>query len=280
MKICDDLAISILSRLKNDFQKDILQSSMVILKTPNIKTKFSNFATNIRELTRETFYTLAPDNEVKKCKWYKKETAEGEADITRVQRMTYAIKGGLSNQFIEEELDIDFNEVTLKLNQVIGKLNKYTHINEKVYYRDEKVGYEMVKHTLVAFNDFLRTIDDIRPLIVNRLEEKLYDQVSEALMGDVIQEVDILATHYLVEGVTIDSITVSKITSSNLFIDVQGSVEIEHQYGSDGDFRRGDGVRFESSYPFSVSLVLDINYPLEVSIVPDEIQVDNSLFFE
>jgi hypothetical protein len=49
-------------------------------------------------------------------------TAEGEADITRVQRMTYAIKGGLSNQFIEEELDIDFNEMTLKLNQVLGSL--------------------------------------------------------------------------------------------------------------------------------------------------------------
>jgi hypothetical protein len=138
----------------------------------------------------------------------------------------------------------------------------------------------MVKNTLVAFNDFLRTIDDIRPLIVNRLEEKLYDQVSEALMGDVIQEVDILATHYLVEGETIDSITILKITSSNLFIDVQGSVEIEHQYGSDGDYRRGDGVRFESSYPFRVSLVLDINYPLDVSIDPDEIQVDNSSFFE
>ncbi|PFZ10354.1 hypothetical protein COL60_10675 [Bacillus pseudomycoides] len=280
MKTYDDLALSILSGLKNDFQKDIFESAMELLKAPNIKTKFSNFATNIRELTRVVFHTLAPDKEVENCEWYEKETPEGKEDFTRVQRMTYAIKGGLSNQFIEEELGINFNEVTSKLNQVIQRLNKYTHINEKVYYRGDEAGYEMVEKTLVAFNDFLKTIDDCKTLIVHELEGKLYNQVSDLLTNDVIQEIDILATHYLIEAIILDSITVSKITSSNLFINVYGSVDVEHQYGSDGDFRRGDGIRLDSSYPFSISLVLDVNEPLEVSIDPDEIQVDNSSFYE
>jgi Predicted pPIWI-associating nuclease len=276
----DELVNSILGRLEKDFHKEIVQSSMNILKMPNISTKFSNFATNIRELTREVLYTLAPDDEVKKCKWYKKETAEGEADITRVQRMIYAIKGGLSDEFIKEELELDFENVTTKLNQVIRNLNKYTHINEKVYYRSEKTGFEMVEKTLVAFDNFLKTIEDIRTEIINRLEDRLYWRISEALTEDVIQEIDVLATHYWVDASTVNRITIAQITSSNIHIDVEGSVEVEHQYGSDGDFRRGNGVRVTSSYPFSLSLVLDINYPLEISLEPYDILVDNSHFYE
>ncbi|MGH1273999.1 hypothetical protein ACQVWA_11135 [Bacillus cereus] len=280
MKTYDDLVPSILNCLKNDFQKDIFESSLELLKAPNIKTRFSNFATNMRELTRDVFHTLAPDDEVRNCAWYEKETPEGKEDFTRVQRMKYAIKGGLSDQFIEEELEIDFNEVILELKRAIDKLNKYTHINEKVYSRGDEAGYKMVETTLSSFNDFLKTIDYFRTLITHSLEEKLYDQVNNALTNDTIQEVDILATHYLIEAITIESIKVSKITSSNLGIDVDGSIDVEHQYGSDGDYRRGDGIRFDSSYPYSVLLSLDINDPLAVSIDPDAIQVDNSSHYE
>lgn len=275
----NDRANSILSRLYDDFHKEIFQSSIELLET-SIKTKFSNFATNIRELTREVFSSLAPDDEVKNCEWYSVKTTEGNSEITRIQRMMYAIKGGLADQFIEEELGIDINSVTSTFNRVIHRLNKYTHINEKVYYRDAIDGYEMVEKTLSAFDDFLRTIDNTRFIIVNSLEERLFEQVSDALTSDVIQEVDILATHYLVEGETINRINISSITSTNLIVQVQGSVDVEHQYGSDGDFKRGDGVRIESSYPFYISLILGVSDPFEISITSSNILVDNSSFFE
>ncbi|MFC0299550.1 hypothetical protein ACFFIS_01705 [Virgibacillus soli] len=280
MLVYDDLFKSILNQLDKEFHKDIINSSIVILDTPGIHTRFSNFATNMRELTREVFHTLAPDHEVMECQWYEKETNEGEADITRIQRMTYAIKGGLSNEFIQDELGIDFKDITKQLNKVIRTLNKYTHINEKVYYRDEKDGYEMVERTLSAFDNFLKTIKDIRSIILRKLEERLYNEVSDALMDDLIQEIDILATHYLIEDVWLGTVIVNKITASNIFIDIQGSVDIEHQYGSDGDYKRGDGIRIDSSYPFQVPLILDINYPLEISIEPYQIEVDNSSFYE
>jgi hypothetical protein len=276
----DQLANSIFKQLKKDFHKEIFQASIEILKAPNISTKYSNFATNIRELTREVFKTLAPDDEVKKCKWYKKETPEGKDDITRVQRMIYAIKGGLSDSFIKEELEFDFTEVTTKLNQVIRNLNKYTHINEKVYYREEKVGLEMVENTLISLDAFLKTIDHIRSEIIARLEERLYSRVSEALTEDVIQEIDILATHYYVDGSTVDYITVEEITSTNVYLNVTGSVDIEHQFGSDSDFRRGDGARIESSYPLKFSITLETDYPLEFSLESDDILIDNSSYYE
>lgn len=42
----------------------------------------------------------------------------------------------------------------------------------------------------------------------------------------------------------------------------------------------GDGIRVDSSYPFYLSLILDINYSLEISIEPEQIVVENSSFYE
>lgn len=59
-----------------------------------------------------------------------------------------------------------------------------------------------------------------------------------------------------------------------------GTAYVQHQYGSDRDIRRGDGAGSYNSYPFTVSKDIDVLYPLEISIVPNEIMVDNSKFFE
>ena len=271
---------SILIQLEKEFHKDILESSVAVLTAPNVKTKFSNFATNIRELTRELFSTLAPDEEVKHCDWYEKETPEGKADITRLQRMIFAIKGGLSNDFIKEELNFDFENATSTLNRVIKELNKYTHINEKVYYRSDETGFEMVENTLISLDRFLKTIKNVRSIITEKLEECIYVSVSHALTDDILNEIDIIATHYWVEGVWIEGIDIQEITSIHISVDVTGSVDVKHQYGSDGDFRRGDGVHYENSYPLSLSLILDVDDPLDVSINTDDINIDNSNFFE
>ena len=274
------LADSILNRLESEFHKDIIHSSLIIIENPSIKTRFSNFAANIRELTREILQMLAPDDEVMSCHWYTIETKENERNVTRVQRMIYALKGGLSDDFITQELNIDFDIQVNTLNKMFRQLNKYTHINEKVYYLGDRDGFEMVENTLLALDEFLQKMNEVRTLIIHKLEEILFLQVSEALTNDVIQEVDILATHYWVESSSLNRIVVSKITSKFLFIKAKGSLDVEHQYGSDSDFDRGDGVRFESSYPFDVSLKIKTSNPLNISIEPSDILVDNSSFYE
>jgi len=276
----NELTSSIHARLETEFQQDIMVSSIEILKHPKIKTRFSNFATNIRELTRDIFHTLAPDEEVKNCEWYEEPTSEGDSDITRLQRMIYAIKGGLSDKFIKDDLEFNFADEIKTLNQVINKLNKYTHINEKVYYQEEEQGFDMVENTLTALNCFLLTIDEVRSIITKTLEENLHYQISECLTDDIINDIDILATHYWVDGSTISSIKVTEISSSDLSVEVSGSVDVNHQFGSDRDFTNGDGHQFEDSYPFEISLTLNVDSPLEVSLSSSDIIVDNSQYFE
>jgi hypothetical protein len=201
-------------------------------------------------------------------------------DITKVQRMIYSIKGGLSNDFIKEELEYDFEDVTKELNKVLGTLNKYTHINKKVYYRDERSGDEMVEKTLLAFNNFLITVETFKEELINKLEERLHYVVSDALTEDVINEIDILATHYWVNGSIIEKISIDYTDSTSISISVNGYVEVVHQYGSDRDYNKGFGDRIESSYPWELSLVLDVNDPLDISLESKDVIVDNSSFYE
>ncbi|MFB4475475.1 MULTISPECIES: hypothetical protein [Bacillaceae] len=280
MYINSDLTTSILDKLKKEFYKGVFQDSIKLLDT-SINTRFSNFATNIRELTRNFLEEFAPDSQVRNCTWYKEVlNKEGKVVITRVQRMIYSIKGGLTDEFIEEELEIDFGDVTRKLNKVIQKLNKYTHLNENVYYGDESLGYKMVENTLLALDEFLKTIPDFRFMLINKLEERLYNEVSMALTDDILGEIDILATHYWIHGSHLESINVLSISSEEIIIEIKGFVEVEHQYGSDGDYKRGDGVRIENSYPFQAIIEIDTHYPLEISIKSEQIIVDNSSFYE
>lgn len=271
---------SILNELELPFHRDLFESSMDILET-DIKTKFSNFATNIRELSRLVLEYLAPNDEVKKCPWYVEfENNYGEVVITRIQRMLYAVKGGLSDEFIVNKLEIDATSYVKKFNKVIQTLNKYTHINSEVYYRGEEAGLSMVEETLEAFNNFLKIIKITRNEIINALENELDSLISDALTEDVIQEIDILSTHHWIDTHYIDNISINELNSSYIEIFVQGYVDVEQQYGSDRDVSRGDGIRREDSFPFSIQLVQSVENPLAISIEINDIEVNTDSFYE
>ena len=103
---------------------------------------------------------------------------------------------------------------------------------------------------------------------------------NEVFNSETIHEFDILSTHYYVNETLIDNITINYIDDSLVDLLIRGYVGINRQYGSDGDLRRGDGVKFDESYPFKTSLKINVTTPLEMSILPEDIQVDNSKFYE
>ena len=56
-----------------------------------------------------------------------------------------------------------------------------------------------------------------------------------------------------------------------------GTVYINMQYGSDGDYRRGDGARLSDSYPFSFEVVLDGDMEIKEVV---SLEADTSSFYE
>ncbi|MEK4715608.1 hypothetical protein H7992_16015 [Sporosarcina sp. resist] len=70
------------------------------------------------------------------------------------------------------------------------------------------------------------------------------------------------------------------VTVILLLANIAGIVDVEHQYGSNRDFRNGDGIRMSMSHPFNIELQIDVITPLEIDIEIDDIKVDNSSFYD
>lgn len=93
-----------------------------------------------------------------------------------------------------------------------------------------------------------------------------------------VQELDEIATHYQVEGCNIDNLKLVEMNANTIKFELRGSVDCQLQYGSDGDYARGDGVRVDDNYPLRCDLVANIADPLKLRA--EGLRVDNSSFYE
>ncbi|OAZ42753.1 hypothetical protein [Paenibacillus polymyxa] len=267
--------VPILERLAPTEQK-MLKSSLKSLDFED-DLKYNSFGHKFREMMTKILHRLAPDKDVLACSWYVNEHGNKP---TRRQRLLYAIKSGLEDEFIESELEIDLVTISKRLGKVVSELNKYTHFGDGTLDANEAIGEAFVSESIDFLLHFFSSIDEIRTQIVNAYEVLLNQKITEATVNDVMQEIDVLATHYTVDGNTIDTISVTDINAHYIYIYVDGSVDITHQYGSDGDLRRGDGVEFEESYPFIVNMKVPVFDPLDIEIETDDIDVDTDKYYD
>lgn len=274
----DTLTESIKSKLKREFERNLLDASLKGLEDLVNPIRYSNFAFSFRELIRHILSNLSPDDEVLNCQWYKNETSKDNG-ISRRQRMLYAIKGGLSDEFIRDELNFDLDIISNKMKKVIDNLNKYTHVEPETFDIAAELVDKMVFNSLLALDEFLITIELLRNEIISVYEAHLSKLINEVMISDTIQEIDVIATHYLVEDCLVESISINSIDNSEVIISINGSVYVEHQYGSDGDYRRGDGLMIKDSYPFSGLINVDVKTPVEIDINLEDIKIDTSLFY-
>jgi len=74
-------------------------------------------------------------------------------------------------------------------------------------------------------------------------------------------------------------VKIEDIDKDTIFFSGDGSILCQLQYGSDGDVRRGDGVEFESNFPFTFTGSASVDLK-EIHIDQDTIEVDTSSFYE
>jgi hypothetical protein len=269
-EICKPVA-----HIMDAFENRLLSDCLKKLDDHEDDLRFNSFGGPFRELIRNILERLAPDDEVKQCSWF---VMDGDK-ITRKQRVIYAIKGGLDDQFIKDELEIDVSQATAKLRKVIDDLNRLTHINASYYDRKPAAALLMVTEAISFLVGVLTGIEDTRLRIIKAYEDRLHDLITSAVIGDVINEIDTLATHYFIDGVLVEEIHIVEINSLIIKITVSGSIDVVHQYGSDGDLSRGNGAEMESTYPYKVKTSANVANPLDIEIETEDIRVDNSSFY-
>ncbi len=88
-------------------------------------------------------------------------------------------------------------------------------------------------------------VEELEILFLELLPEHLLDEFSR------------LATHFWAEDVS--DISFESIIVKKESIDIKGTgiITLDLQYGSDSDYKEGDGLRFTQSHPFHFYLALD-----------------------
>lgn len=278
------LAETLSEKLSNPFLDKVLAGSLGVAWDSANPIRANLFAAGIRELVTYVLHDLAPDEQVKACDWYllaqeyaAKNNVETKGKITRIDRMIYATQGGLSDGSLEE-LGVNVEVDHKKLRSVMDELSKYTHVRPGSLLEGDEAVSEFMRNTFHAVIRFLDAVTEVRDTIAEAVSQTINEVADQALTESVVQELDELSTHTLVDEVVAHDIRVVTIGPKEIEFRVNGTVYVQLNYGSGSDFRRGEGVSLSDKYPFSVRMAASVAdmrpYTLERA------SVDNSSFYE
>ena len=247
-------------QLEGGFEEALFSAALENLEDRGNPLRFNNFAYAMRELVRHVMARLAPDNEVRACSWYKEETDRLNG-ISRRQRVYYAVQGGLSDEYVADELGLEVGQIHRRLRDSIDNLSKHTHIEEATFNLSDAEVDRFVNQTLAAVTDLFQTISECRTALVEAFNEKLDASVVSAAISETILSIDELATHHCIDAVYTEQVHISQIDANFIHFSAEGTVECELQWGSNSDLRRGDGATLEQAFPFNCELTSPVDNP-------------------
>ena len=123
------LAENLKLRLANDFQRKLLAATMQSVQEASNPLRLNNFSASFRELFRHVLVELAPDHQVTATSWFEPDEKNG-GRVTRAQKVSYVVHGGLDPTYVEDELGIDVTAERIALLKTLDRLDKFTHVNE------------------------------------------------------------------------------------------------------------------------------------------------------
>jgi Predicted pPIWI-associating nuclease len=231
------------------------------------------FCTAMRILFEHMMDTLAPRDQVIQCQWFKQE--EGERDKpSRSERILFAIQGGLSDVFVQQELHIDTTPLRGRLVTAIDELSKHIHGRENTIILDPRAQDKIAAATVAAMGAFLDTTRECRAAVLEPIAEALDEAAVDALITDTIDAVDELASHHSVEEVYVEDVIVESIGAKTITYRAKGAVSVVLQWGSNSDVSRGDGIELPQSFPFYCDIEVPLSEPWELTCGETSYSVD------
>lgn len=266
--------------LTSQFETDLFEASLASLDETGNKLRYNNFAYSIRELSRHFLHRLAPEQNVKNCIWYKKETEDGKP--TRSQRIRYAIQGGITITTLEKwGFDIEeLNKTIKEIKAVIDTLSKYTHINPDVFDLKEDEIEKYKNEVLSAFKNFVQTIESYREQLKTFLDGHIEEHMISSVVSNYFESLDLLAPHYSLNYSELTDYHISEITDQEIIVSVFGDLHVTLEYGTKQERRDDDGLDLEECFPFETNIRYEIedDFPSQRYEV-DEFDVDTSEWY-
>ncbi|POR52564.1 hypothetical protein [Bosea psychrotolerans] len=265
-------------RPNDQFMALVLKGAFRVGRDKENPIRGNLFAAALRELVTHVLHTLAPDDELKRCEWYAQE--KDTTGPTRAQRATYISQGGLLPKFVEEELSLDPKATIKPLTDAMSKLNAVTHVKSETVLNDSRKVLNLGAASLEALLNLFESARECRAAVAHKLADHVDQAVLDRLIGDVVQELDELSTHTIVDEHQSEHLSVIEIGAREVKFEVQGTVFVTLQYGSGSDRRRGDGAEIDDAFPYRATVTSKAIAPTVFATEAVDIRVDNSSFYE
>lgn len=268
-----DIINEIRSFLKTEFERELFDAAVAYIGKTDDPFRFNSFSAAMRELSRHILERLSPDEDVKKCSWFKVETTNGAP--TRKQRIVYAVQGGLSEKFVDENLDIEPEEEIKEVVKSINLLSKYTHVNEKTFNIPQVDCEIQAKQVLDSFLSIFAMVEQLRNEMHYSVHEFISTELTNTFISNAFEELDILSSNTISESIELELFEVKDISAEKIIISGYGNVEVSLNYGK-GD----DSAEINDSFPYEFDCHTEIDNPKKIILNPHDIKVDTTSWYE
>lgn len=263
--------------LKEDaFAISVLDGALLVARDQTNPIRGNLCAAGLRELTSHLLQSKAPDADVIDCSWYEPQPKTNGP--TRTQRLSFWIRGGLSDAFVKKNLNVDLKGLAKTVSESFEALNKATHLRESTMLSDEHAVLVFLVKALGALRSFHHAAEASRDEIARALSVDIQKHVTDEFLRDVIGELDELSTHHWIEESYVEEIQIETLGSEIIVYGVRGTLSVTQQWGSNSDVRNDIGVVDEDSFPFTMQLEAPASDPEEIS--SRRYTVDTSKFFD
>ncbi|MFZ6689207.1 hypothetical protein ACO0K0_15800 [Undibacterium sp. SXout11W] len=265
-------------KLEVEFHKKLLAAAIAQLDNAGDPLAVNNFCSTVRELIRHVPSFLASDEEIKKCPWFQPDSTS-RTGITRSHAVHFIVCGGLTEDYVTTQLEIELPEIKKELSSAIKVLNKFTHLNEATFNIPIAEFEPQAISVINALTEVLDLGQDCRAQLTQSLAHRIEKGVVSAAISETLLAIDEIATHHSVEFIDIEEIEVVSIGSTEIEISVHGNIEVELQWGSNSDVKNDTGAVANDSFPFRCMITSHTTEPEEIHIETDHLQIDTSDWF-
>lgn len=248
-------------RLPDQFSRDLLTGSLLVAHDQNNPVRLHLAAAGLRELFGHILHADAPDDEVRACSWFEQE--KNTKTVTRRQKAIYSTQGGLSDDFVAQ-LGLDVNDLHRAAIKSIEALNKATHVRPDTLVEDEAAIDAFIQEALAALDGLLDSFDQGRGAVKEALVDDVYRAMSDALIEQTFDSIDILAG----KGYEIDPwiddqhVEVEALKAKVVVVRFSGIADVTLHYGP-----KNDAAEIQHDFPFWLRFEAPVDKPTELTLV-------------
>lgn len=276
----DKIIFAIKGHLTTKFEQNLFDAAIANLKDTSNVLHLNNFAYSMRELTRHFLARLAPDTEVRNAPWFVQDPKDPKL-ITRDQRIRYAIQGWIKDEYAQDELKLDVDEISSNLRKSINDLSKYTHIEPSSFNVPEPTVFDVSMNILEDSLNFFMEIKEAQARVFKAVCDCVDEEMLSQFYIETQQSLDSIASHYEIEHYMVNSIQQTGQNDSNIYMSASGSVHVRLQYGSNGDVKRDLGYVTHMDFPFTSTFTVSYkNQKGDVHLEDCNMNIVNDSFFE